>query len=210
MQRVHFQVWVGVFSCQQILTEISFVIFDISFVIFDISLIWDYALTDMFFYQSECKNCWLYIIIQKIALQADSEKCFQICFFSPKFGGKKWRRCEHAHASYPGLSFRPPGSSPYMGREERRVQGLDYSVTGFYTDVSPREFRPRSQGFLPLSSELSKNKRLPFFIRGLFLKSPETFRAYFGCHNSLYTFATPRFWAFKLRNPLGFSYIKNI
>jgi len=29
MQRVHFQVWVGVFSCQQILTEISFVIFDI-------------------------------------------------------------------------------------------------------------------------------------------------------------------------------------
>ena len=30
MQRVHFlKVWVGVFSCQQILTEISFVIFDI-------------------------------------------------------------------------------------------------------------------------------------------------------------------------------------
>ena len=29
MQRVHFQVWVGVFSCQQILTQISFVIFDI-------------------------------------------------------------------------------------------------------------------------------------------------------------------------------------
>ena len=34
-------------------------------------------------------------------------------------------RSEHAHASYPGLSFRPPGFSPYMGREERRVQGLD-------------------------------------------------------------------------------------
>ena len=29
MQRAHFQVWVGVFSCQQILIEISFVIFDI-------------------------------------------------------------------------------------------------------------------------------------------------------------------------------------
>ena len=29
MQRVHFQVWVDVFSCQQILTEISFVVFDI-------------------------------------------------------------------------------------------------------------------------------------------------------------------------------------
>ena len=34
---------------------------------------------------------------------------------------------EHAHASYPGLFFRPPGFSPHMGREERRVQGLDYS-----------------------------------------------------------------------------------
>ena len=29
MQRAHFQVWVGVFSCQQILIQISFVIFDI-------------------------------------------------------------------------------------------------------------------------------------------------------------------------------------
>ena len=34
-------------------------------------------------------------------------------------------RSEHAHTSYPGLSFRPPGFSPYRGREERRVQGLD-------------------------------------------------------------------------------------
>ena len=32
---------------------------------------------------------------------------------------------EHAHASYPGFFFRPPGFSPYMGQEERRVQGLD-------------------------------------------------------------------------------------
>ena len=77
------------------------------------------------FNQSECRNCCLYIIIQKIAPQAKSEKYFQIWFF-PRFGGKKWRRSEHAHASYPGLFFRPPGFSPYMGREERRVQGLDY------------------------------------------------------------------------------------
>jgi len=45
--------------------------------------------------------------------------------FSPDLEGKKWRRSEHAHASYPGLFFRPLGLSPYMGREERRVQGLD-------------------------------------------------------------------------------------
>ena len=43
----------------------------------------------------------------------------------PLIWGGKWRRSEHAHASNPGLSFRPPGFSPYMGREERRVQGLD-------------------------------------------------------------------------------------
>ena len=43
----------------------------------------------------------------------------------PLIWGKKWRFSEHAHASYPGLFFRPPGLSPYIGREESRVQGLD-------------------------------------------------------------------------------------
>ena len=46
--------------------------------------------------------------------------------FFQRFGGKKWRNSEHAHANYPGLSFRPPGFSPYMRREERRLQGLAY------------------------------------------------------------------------------------
>ena len=45
--------------------------------------------------------------------------------FSPDWG-EKWRRSEHAHASYLGLSFCPPGFSPYVWWEERRVQGLDY------------------------------------------------------------------------------------
>ena len=39
-------------------------------------------------------------------------------------------RSAHAHASNPGLFFRPPGFSPCMGREERRVQGLDYCYRG--------------------------------------------------------------------------------
>ena len=39
-------------------------------------------------------------------------------------------RSEHAHASYPGLFFRPPGFSTYIGREESRVQGLDYRNGG--------------------------------------------------------------------------------
>ena len=70
-------------------------------------------------------NTEIVIIIQKIAPQAKSGKYYQIWFF-PRFGGKDWRRSEHAHASYPGLFFHPPGFSPYMGLEERRVQGLDY------------------------------------------------------------------------------------
>ena len=49
--------------------------------------------------------------------------------FSPIWG-EKWRRSEHAHGSYPGLFFRSPGFSPYMEREERRVQGLDYISLG--------------------------------------------------------------------------------
>ena len=39
-------------------------------------------------------------------------------------------------------------------------------------------------------------------IRGLFLKSRETFGAYFRCHNSLYIFATPGFSAIEPWNIL--------
>ena len=45
--------------------------------------------------------------------------------FPPGDGGER-RRSEHAHASY-----RAPGFSPYMGREERRVpvvQRLDNAI----------------------------------------------------------------------------------
>ena len=54
--------------------------------------------------------------------------------FSPDLGGK-WRRSEHAHASYPGLFFRPPGFSDYVGREEKRVQGLDYVFLRFEAEA---------------------------------------------------------------------------
>ena len=56
----------------------------------------------------------LLVCYQKIAPQAKSGKYFQIWFF-PRFRGKKWRRSEHAHASYPGLFFRTPGSVPIWG-----------------------------------------------------------------------------------------------
>ena len=126
---MHFQVRVGVFNCQRILAKISFVIFDI--VIkknkSNVKFHW-FGINWLVFKQSECRNCCLYVVIQKIALKAKSGKYFHIWFF-PRFGGKKWRRSEYAHASYPGLFFRPPGLSPYIGREGRRVQGLDYVCT---------------------------------------------------------------------------------
>ena len=56
---------------------------------FECRLVWhwwnstDLGLIDMFL----CRNCCLFIITQKIALQAEFRKYFQIWFF-PRFGGK--------------------------------------------------------------------------------------------------------------------------
>ena len=57
----------------------------------------------------------------------------------PEIWGEKWRRSEHAHASYPELSFRPPGFRSYRGREERRVQGLDYDQPGLQNGSRSRQ-----------------------------------------------------------------------
>ena len=74
------------------------------------------------FLHSKCKNCGLYIIIQEIAQQAESETCFQIWLF-PRLGGKKWRRSEHAHASYPGLFFSPARVQPLYGAGRKKSSG---------------------------------------------------------------------------------------
>ena len=66
--------------------------------------------------------CCLYIIIQKIAPPAKSGKYYQIWFF-PRFWGENGGVLSMRMQVI--LFFRPPGFSPYMKREERRVQGLD-------------------------------------------------------------------------------------
>ena len=64
----------------------------------------------------------VYDLFSEIALQTKSGKYFQIWFF-PRFGGNS----EHAHASYPGLSFARPGSPLYWaGRRES--SGTDYAI----------------------------------------------------------------------------------
>ena len=101
------------------------------------------------FNQSECRNCCLYIIIQKIAPQAKSGKYFQILFF-PRFEGKKWRRSEHAHASYPGLFFRQPGFSLYYGagRKESSGTGLGLGVICNWRSLfNSKEINTRERSF---------------------------------------------------------------
>ena len=70
----------------------------------------------------------------------------------PSIWGEKWRRSELAHASYPGLFFRPPGFSPYMVREERRVQGLDYHLPYIHESTFARIFLVFLEQFSPPAS----------------------------------------------------------
>ena len=90
-------------------------------------LIWDYALAEMFFLPLRMQKLLLVYCYSENRATSRIWNVLPNMVFS-RFGGKKWWNSEHAHASYPELSFRPPGFSPYMGQEERRVQGLDYST----------------------------------------------------------------------------------
>ena len=70
------------------------------------------------------RNCCLYIIIQKIAPQAESGNYFQIWFFPPIWG-KNGSVLSMPMKVILDSVFARPGSAPYLGREEKRVQGLD-------------------------------------------------------------------------------------
>ena len=88
----------------------------------------DLGLIDMFLINLNAEVVTCVLSFRKSHHQPNLESTSKYGFF-PDCGGK-WCRSEHAHSSYPELFFRPPGLSPYMGREERRVQGLDYKVHG--------------------------------------------------------------------------------
>ena len=84
--------------------------------------------------------------------------------FFPQIWAEKWRRSEHAHASYPGLFFRPPGFSPYMGRGERRVQGLDYWVPVKMSTKNPDQISCSRLGERHGSRDLTMAASLCFFL----------------------------------------------
>ena len=122
MQRVHFPIPSRSFNCQQILAKISFVIFDN--VIKKITNRMWFSVTLMKFHwsginwhvfnQSECRNCCLYISIQKIAPQAKSGKYYQIWFF-PRLGGKNGGVLSMRIQVILNSSFARPGSAPIWG-----------------------------------------------------------------------------------------------
>ena len=61
-----------------------------------------------------CRNCCLYIVIQKIAPQAKSGKYFQIWFF-PRFGGKNGGVLSMRMQVILDSLFARPGSAPIWG-----------------------------------------------------------------------------------------------
>ena len=87
------------------------------------------------FNQSECRNCCLYIIIQKITPQAKSGKYFQIWFFS-RFWGKNGGVLGMRMQIILDSLFARPGSAPLEGRkkgESRDWTRLTYVWVGKFS-----------------------------------------------------------------------------
>ena len=80
----------------------------------------------LFFINQNAKIVACTLLFSEIALQTKSGKYFQIRLFPPIWG-EKWRRSEHAHASYPGLFFSPARVQPLYG-----AGGKESSGTGLY------------------------------------------------------------------------------
>ena len=81
----------------------------------------------------------------------------------PPIWGEKQRRSEHGHASYPGLSFRPPGFCPW-GREERRIGPLQDPVTWYginYTGTQITQWDVQNKGTLTSPARLSFVLKVP-------------------------------------------------
>ena len=117
-------------SRSNVLTKISFVIFGI--VVkkqIECGLAWhwgnstDLGLIEMFLANLNAEIVASILLFRKSHHKLIRESTAKYGF--PPIWEEEWRRSEHGHASYPGLSFRSPGFCPYVGREERRIQRLD-------------------------------------------------------------------------------------
>ena len=82
----------------------------------------------MFFYTQNAKIVACILLFRKSHNKPNLKRASKYGF-SPDSGGKNGGVTSMRMQVILDSSFRPPGFSPYMGREERRVQGLDYSIT---------------------------------------------------------------------------------
>ena len=122
MQRVHFQVRVGVFNCQQILAKISFVIFDI--VIkkkqIECGLAWhwwnstDLGLIDMFLINLNAEIVACILSFRKSRHKPNLEDTSKYGF-SPDLGGKNGGVLSMRMQVILDSSFARPGSAPLWG-----------------------------------------------------------------------------------------------
>ena len=113
------------------------------------------------FNQSECRNCCLYIIIQKIAPQAKSGKYFQICFF-PRFGGKNGGVLSMRMQVILDSSFARPGSAPIYGAGRKGSSGTGLAAKQFIVEasVSPGIWMVTSNLKINTQSTVGCNKSL--------------------------------------------------
>ena len=123
------------FHCQQILAKIYFVIFDIVIrrMWFSVALVkfhW-FGINWHCLNQSECRNCCLYFIIQKIAPQAKSRKYFQI-WFSPELGGKNGGVLSMRKQVILDSSFARLGSAPIWGGKKGEFRDWTKNVVAKY------------------------------------------------------------------------------
>ena len=124
MQRAHFQVCVGVFSCQQILTEISFVIFDIvvkktNRMSFSVALVKFHWFGTCFFLSIRMQKLLLvYYYSAKSRCKPNLESTSKYEFF-PRFGRSGREKMAAFRAYACKLSWTPlfarPGSAPILG-----------------------------------------------------------------------------------------------
>ena len=126
MKRVHFQVLVDIFNCQQILAKISFVIFDIVvkknksnwfnvalLVTREVPLIWD-SLIDMFLSNLNAEIVACILLFRKSWHEPDLENTSKYGF-SPDLGGKNDGVLSMRMQVILDSSFARPGSAPIRG-----------------------------------------------------------------------------------------------
>ena len=94
---------------------------------FSVALVKFHWFGTCFFSNQNAKIVACILLFSEIALQTKSGKYFQIWLFPPIWG-EKWRRSEHAHASYPGLFFSPTRVQSLYGAGRKESSG-----TGLWT-----------------------------------------------------------------------------